>query len=816
MPRLPADATNRRIVGYSHTRQIEAVRIANRVAENAAAPIKRFERAAMLALVAAGEHGSVSAEAIGRGLDGLWPALKTALGVELTRAAKWGHKTAAKTLSRSIPRRWLDRWRFSIAEDIDPGPLPPNRPEIVDPLAPFRGRKLSQEEWDEVVAKFVVPPPSPERVRDIVEAPDQHDGLNYKERLDKWSHKIANPAGVASDLVAGYSAGENIQELTKRLRRHTELAESTVKRIARTEGMRIAEQMQRESWGQIDDLMAGVQIHAQLDIVTRPHHAVRSGVIYYKEGSGKSPTMAELPMLPDEANCRCWSTPVLLTPEEYQDQPEAAARDFNPTGAAAADPLAYGQWFSSANRDSRRYAVGGGRYDAVSKALGRTRQPEWVDFVDEDGNLLSLDRIKRMSPAEREELSGKVAVLMRDRSELLQQTLTQGFVVDPPTAQPPAPRVPVPPAAPRTPATPGTTNPTPRRPRKTAPKPVVTPAATEPAVAVAVEPPKPAAVDRSKPFKAAKSKAEAIAWAKAHDFADDIDYGKLPLEVINGMNESIHETLRDIPELRKGLRFIGSSQEQNARDYQYTMRKAGYEISLPEARERYRSVKAFQVKSQSFAQSASGQESPAQGIGFNESAARNQKAMAAYLKDCVDTGFFNPAASTVKGAIDHEMGHQLASLVDISRGVGVVDDLEIVSIFNQPGTAKGLSLYGSSSSGEFVAEAWSEYRGGNPRPIAKKVGKRLEELLANKRAKSPEAPKPAPSQPKAAEKTTPLTRRRLTTAQAQARIGELGYKIVGAGQTDLKNKVTRYTVQGPDGSQQTLTADEIKRLAGTR
>ena len=106
---------------------------------------------------------------------------------------------------------------------------------------------------------------------------------------------------------------------------------------------------------------------------------------------------------------------------------------------------------------------------------------------------------------------------------------------------------------------------------------------------------------------------------------------------------------------------------------------------------------------------------------------------------------FHPArCDTIKSVVDHEMGHQIDKLI------GARSDPKIIALFDDMQARGGietqrleLSGYGGYSPtvtekgkalGEFIAEGWAEYMNNpQPRPMAKAIGERLEELYNEKR-----------------------------------------------------------------------------------
>lgn len=346
---------------------------------------------------------------------------------QFRRLSWWSYQETVQILSRQIPRRWFRRVlpeAVFVGEDyrID---LPPSSAFAIADTEPVAGKRMKDSEWREFLKRHIFPPPSRERIERVVYAPIS--GQAWQERMGELSRKIIDPDRLAGMLVTGASQGMTQAELTRQIRPLVQNIASSAKRIARTEGLRIANQTQRTQYAELGDMLAGVQIVATLDENTRPHHAARNGRIYWTD-SRKKPHISELPDLPDEPNCRCYDVPVLHPPEEFENDPQLRAEFFNADNQAIPDPRVYSQWFSQVDPGRRKMSVGAKRYRAVEKKLGRT--PEFADFIGRDGKLLTLDHLKRETERQRERRLREVSQLMLQRQELLTKVSRFGFVSD--------------------------------------------------------------------------------------------------------------------------------------------------------------------------------------------------------------------------------------------------------------------------------------------------------------------------------------------------------------------------------------------------
>lgn len=420
-----------------------------------------------------GDIASKSRDA-GRVLTIAFEIARASMQEQMRRLAYWSHGQFVNALAAAVPRQWFRAAKPDLAlvggventTAAGGGIAPPGAPPFVggsffpgsdgpsglpfrreiiktqrvgsqygariaadfytEPLA--NARRMTDQEWAATLRELIVPPPAPETVERIIQQPI--NGVTWQERFQRLSSLISNPEGLAAQLISGYAQGENLDELRKRIEPLVGNVKSSARRIARTEGLRVAEQQQRESWGALGDMVMGVQILAVLDQNTRPHHASRNGTIYYKNAADGSPTIDKLPNLPDEPNCRCWSSPVLRPPDDFAKSKAVQASFANAAGAAIPDPSTYDDWFNSVDEGRRKMAVGAERYNIMARALGNTRSPEWTDFLYPDGTLLSRSELKNEAPFDRAVRKQFVAQAIQDRKNLIQQVSARGFFSD--------------------------------------------------------------------------------------------------------------------------------------------------------------------------------------------------------------------------------------------------------------------------------------------------------------------------------------------------------------------------------------------------
>jgi len=131
------------------------------------------------------------------------------------------------------------------------------------------------EEREEIL-ELLFPPLDVPFIHSIIYATD------WRERLQA-STRLATPSALASLLAAGVAAGKSQAEIARDLLPLVDGVRSSARRIARTEAIRVAGEGQLAAHERLGpDLVIGYQVRATLDQHTRPHHAARSGTVYYR------------------------------------------------------------------------------------------------------------------------------------------------------------------------------------------------------------------------------------------------------------------------------------------------------------------------------------------------------------------------------------------------------------------------------------------------------------------------------------------------------------------------------------------------------
>ena len=850
---------DQRLAAEMHKRQIEtlvkAEGVANRVAGGIQEAADRW-----LQVVTADADIAIRLRLASRLWHSHFMQIAPTIDDQFRRLIGWSHEQQVKAYAAVIPRRWFRKVSPEVAVMTnleDAGRLPiPGRQVIIpgQQVGPLSGgdiranvitepiadstERMSDEEWQRVLREVVFPPPTRAEVEQMLHTKGP-DGISWQGRFEALSRRISDIDRMSQELIVGFSNGENLQQLKKRALPLVEGIQSSAKRIVRTEGLRIAEQVQRRSWDGLGDMMQGAQVLAVLDQNTRPEHAARNGTIYYEQPRAGQKSMAELPMLPDQPNCRCWSTPVLQPPKELENDPEVAAAFANDAGAGIPDPASYDKWFETADPERRMMAVGARRYRAVQDMLRGLREPEWTDFIDSDGELLPVSTIKSESAADRAARKYEVGEVIRKRGEQVKAIAAKGFLVQgdigpagprpvlppvlPPTVAPPTAPPVLPPVQPPTPPVVPPIIPPVVPPVVPPQLPVVAPRAPEPAAAPAAAP-----TPTEKP-PLAKNIKEAKKIAERFNIADVVDFTGLDVEIANDMIQGISDAISDFPELRKNLKFIGSSQARN----KYIM-----SVKLEETIKRLRDVTGNEpdkatidyakkrlarqigrVPGDAYAYSTG--DDLAGGISVNSKYGKTAAKMREMLARDVRAGFHPPGCDTVRSVVDHEMAHEIDKLLGLATRREFTDQglYRIVSQYSREQIGVELSGYAKTNPKEVIAEAWAEYKNNpQPREIATKIG----DYIRSRRTAQTPAPQPTQVTPPQTAQTPrrhnielPKNPKRMSVDQADAALTQLGYARASAPQFDLTTKKMVWTMVDPSGQVVRLDSDEIAKVIYT-
>lgn len=220
-------------------------------------------------------------------LDGLRLQLPVLVGNQLVETAAATHTTTATSLASKIPERKLNQ-PAKLTESLD-------------------------------VGEYLFGPLNPQTLHQILFSSD------WSQRLSALT-RLAAPELLSSILSNGIQQGKTIDQIARDLRPHLQGVQTSARRVARTETVRVAHEVQFDAWEQVGDLIVGYQIHAvHGNPNTRKWHLSRDGTIYYKDPKPGQKGLRQMPKPPAEAedpserppnapriapNCLCYLTPV--------------------------------------------------------------------------------------------------------------------------------------------------------------------------------------------------------------------------------------------------------------------------------------------------------------------------------------------------------------------------------------------------------------------------------------------------------------------------------------------------------------------------
>lgn len=288
-------------------------------------------------------------------------------------AVKWGYDQTFQIMVRVLPAPY---WQAAFPGI--PGALLEAR--RVPP-------EISAERYK--AALYAYKPPNKKDAERIIRSGFR--GRTWETRLKRWTDQLEKTRGIPQIIANGFARGDSIEKTAKKIKPFVHAYQSAARRLVRTEYARIENRSREEVYTQFGKIIDGYQILAVRDERTRPTHAARSGTIFWKPSTHKSPSSNSKPELPDAPNCRCRYAPVVGT---------KSGKGVLNVGPKI-DPVLYGKWFDQQPEKLQRKIVGRERWDANLDRLPGKTSPRWVDFINsKTGELLSTEEIEDEGPRE--------------------------------------------------------------------------------------------------------------------------------------------------------------------------------------------------------------------------------------------------------------------------------------------------------------------------------------------------------------------------------------------------------------------------------
>jgi hypothetical protein len=301
--------------------------------------------------------------------------------------------------------------------------------------------KLTPAESAQVQAQLI-PPITQTDAEAIVNAPSK--GTTWQARIQAQTG-LGSPDQIAALVAMQAAQGATVQQLTAALAPIVQGNRVTARRVARTEGLRVAHAARMQAFDGLGDMLIGYQIHGTMDWRIRPHHALRNGNVYkINPAPGELSVANDMPHPPMESdgsvafNCRCYLSPVLSVDPDVENDPAAKALFLTNDKKLIPDPVVYSEWFDTATEQERRWAVGAGRLKAATDRLAPGEALTWSAVLDPfDGQLVTIDDIKNESDKERKTRMDGVADTIQIRRDLGVQVARFGYLKPPPAPPPP-------------------------------------------------------------------------------------------------------------------------------------------------------------------------------------------------------------------------------------------------------------------------------------------------------------------------------------------------------------------------------------------
>lgn len=241
--------------------------------------------------------------------DDIMGQLIVTIRKQLEEAARLGWATGVDIHTKSITREMWVKWakwksgmrESELAEMMMFRWAAKAISLVIDFAELVRGEKLDEDSFLKRVQKIVFPPPTKQQAEEVLRSDRWPDRKTWPQRLQREGFSFDS---IVNQVSTSMSQGKDLRQITKDIEPLVNNVRVRARRIARTESIRVAQVMQRETDKNVDDLTYGRQILSVGDERVRPEHKERHGRVYYKPGWGPpgSHDIGECPETPDAPN----------------------------------------------------------------------------------------------------------------------------------------------------------------------------------------------------------------------------------------------------------------------------------------------------------------------------------------------------------------------------------------------------------------------------------------------------------------------------------------------------------------------------------
>lgn len=253
-------------------------------------------------------------------------------------------------------------------------------------------------------------------------------------------------------------------------------------------------------------------------------------------------------------------------------------------------------------------------------------------------------------------------------------------------------------------------------------------------------------INRKVAFNPAHTIAEAEKFAKETLGIVNSNYKGCDVTTANEWNRGLLDSFNRFPALKNNFGFAGECHERNKqlrpvlKEYFFNKAKSINSKTdiriLDEIAEKQTKtfMRRMAVSKNTYAQSWSPTQKEFKGligVTVNKDYGKNSKMFIEALSKDVKNKYHPIGCDSIRSVLDHEIGHQLDSLLNVSNQKNIQ---ELFKSKSKKQLTKEISEYSwnndnSNKYGEFIAEGWAEYcNNPNPRHIAKEIGETIERL----------------------------------------------------------------------------------------